>query len=364
MYCSNCGKELVDGAKFCPECGHPVAINTVSDKQLNNDEKQEQDKNVEETKQPKKNTFNGIGVLIFFIILVVYSFYTSNATAPRDPQKLECINYKNLCIATTNVKYDYTAVKTRTPGYPTYNKEWNNGWASAQKACEAWGGRLPYMEEFATIVDAYNNHKIKLEDYKDYLSSTQINTYRIWAYSHRNDFARKGYNSKSIYDAAISIEKSGDWVITGDYGTNTAYTWNARCVKDIDASKTIPDKKSKEQVSQKTKSNTLQQNYESSKTIKLSKELIQEDIQGYYNYKNSLYGAAINALEDFEKSNDPNREINILYTKKFINNIECLSRRFDASYCGIQKIIVYDEDYTKLSDLTKLLIKILNSMVE
>ena len=233
MFCSNCGKELDNNVKFCPECGHAVIANKETDKQ-------EQDKinshenntdNAENIKQPKKIIYDGLWVFII-AIGIFYAIFSPDTTSPRDPKDLECINYGNLCIATTDVKYDYTTVKTRTSGYPAYNKEWNNGWAAAQNACKTWGGRLPYMEDFVTIVDAFKN-KIKLEDYKDYLSNTQINTYRIWAYSHRNDFARSGYNSKSIYDAAISIEKSGDWIITGRYDTGTAYTWNARCVKDI-----------------------------------------------------------------------------------------------------------------------------------
>lgn len=89
------------------------------------------------------------------------------------------------------------------------------------------------MEDFPLIVGAFNENKIHLENYNSYLSNTPINTYRVWAYSHHDDYARKGYNSKNIYDAAISIDKSGDHVITGHYNTGTAYTWNARCVKDI-----------------------------------------------------------------------------------------------------------------------------------
>jgi tetratricopeptide (TPR) repeat protein len=30
MFCSNCGKEIKEGAKFCPGCGHPVAMQAAS----------------------------------------------------------------------------------------------------------------------------------------------------------------------------------------------------------------------------------------------------------------------------------------------------------------------------------------------
>lgn len=235
MFCSNCGKEIPQDAKFCPECGHPAAAENEKNKQIQNsktDLKENNINDIEKIKQPKKKLFNGFLILLI-CIGVFYAVFSPDTTTPREPKNLECINYGNLCIATTDVKYDYTAVKTRTSGYPAYNKEWNNGWAAAQNACKAWGGRLPYMEEFATIVDAYNQNKIKLEDYKTYLSNTQINTYRIWAYSHHKDFAKNGYNAKNIYDSAISIEKSGDHIITGHYDTSIAYTWNARCVKEI-----------------------------------------------------------------------------------------------------------------------------------
>lgn len=211
MYCSNCGKELEEDVKFCSECSHKLIKN----------------------KEASSNKLSGgkLFGLIIFIVCVISGIFSEDTTTPRSPDKLECVEHKGLCIATTDVKYDYTTVKTKTYSYPGLGKEWNNGWASAQKACEAWGGRLPYMEEFSIIVDAFNNHKIDLKDYGHYLSNTQINTYRIWAYSHDSRYIKE-YNNKSIYDAAISIAKSGDHHITGQYDTSTAYTWSARCVKD------------------------------------------------------------------------------------------------------------------------------------
>lgn len=214
MFCSNCGKELKNNVKFCSNCGNSVVTK-------------------EEIKQPRKKVYDGLGILIIAIWILSAFFHQPDTKSPREFQNLKCVNYRNLCIATTDVKYDYTSVKSRTSGYPAYNNEWNNGWAAAQNACKAWGGRLPYMEDFVTIVDAFNNNKIQLENYESYLSNTQINTYRIWAYSHHDNYARNGYNNKSIYDAALSIEKSGDNIITGHYNTGTAYTYNARCVKDI-----------------------------------------------------------------------------------------------------------------------------------
>ena len=31
MFCTNCGKELSDGSKFCPACGRPIHVSTESD---------------------------------------------------------------------------------------------------------------------------------------------------------------------------------------------------------------------------------------------------------------------------------------------------------------------------------------------
>lgn len=34
MYCPNCGKELLEGAKFCPDCGEKIEVEmsaTVND---------------------------------------------------------------------------------------------------------------------------------------------------------------------------------------------------------------------------------------------------------------------------------------------------------------------------------------------
>ncbi len=31
MFCTNCGKELSDGNKFCPACGRPIHVSTESD---------------------------------------------------------------------------------------------------------------------------------------------------------------------------------------------------------------------------------------------------------------------------------------------------------------------------------------------
>lgn len=123
MFCPNCGKELAEDIKFCPECGKAISI-----------QKQPEYKKDKNTKQKSKKVYDGLG-LVILIICGFCALFAPDTKTPRDPQNLECINYKNLCIATTDVKYNYTAVKAKTYGYPAYGKEWNNGWASAQKAC-------------------------------------------------------------------------------------------------------------------------------------------------------------------------------------------------------------------------------------
>lgn len=219
MFCSNCGKEIDDKANFCQFCGSET--NTLTPQLKNN-----------ETQSRKKNS-----PIIFFIVFIILfalfgGFREEGSRTPRNPKDLECVPYKNLCIATTDVKYDYTSVQSRDPRY--YNSKWNNGWQAAQNACKSWGGRLPYMEEFPTILEACFDGKIKLEDNRTYLSSTEINWHRIYAFSNSwVASTNKKYDKKNIYDYAASISKSADWKITGDYSTSEIYDWKARCVKSI-----------------------------------------------------------------------------------------------------------------------------------
>lgn len=228
-YCPKCGCQVYEDDNYCTNCG--TALNLANNTSPNN-EKQEPvvDKNI----YTNKNTGlkNDVIWIILFIICfcLVIGYNTEDTKTPRLPKDLECVQYKDLCIATTDVKYDYTSVQSPDPRY--YNSTWNNGWASAQNACKEWGGRLPYMEEFPTILEAYFENKIKLEENRTYLSATEINWHRVYAFSNSWVVTRdKKYNKKNIYDNAISIAKSADWNITGDYSTSTVYDWAARCVK-------------------------------------------------------------------------------------------------------------------------------------
>lgn len=219
-YCSKCGCPISENDKFCTNCGAKLSEGQAS--------------------QSPKTEKNFSSKDLFFIILfgiicmpvLINGIYTEDTKTPRLPKDLKCVQYKNLCIATTDVKYDYTAVQTPDPRY--YNSKWNNGWASAQNACKAWGGRLPYMEEFPTILEAYFAGKIKLEENGDYLSLTEINWHRVYAFSNSWAISRdKKYDKNNIYDSAISIAKSADSNITGNYHTSEIYSWRARCIKPI-----------------------------------------------------------------------------------------------------------------------------------
>lgn len=170
------------------------------------------------------------GIIVGLIILSIVGNSDAEKYSPRSPQELECVEHKGLCIATTDVKYDYTAVKSP---HPEYSKKWNNGWASAQKACKAWGGRLPYMEDFPIILDANFERKIRLKEGGYYLTGSEINWHRVYAFSNSYISSNNTYDKKNIYDHSISISKSADWEITGDYTTSTVYNWSARCVKKV-----------------------------------------------------------------------------------------------------------------------------------
>lgn len=233
----------------CPYCGSKGSLipenSPVAQKIITENFTQEQkdkikevhDEQIIETAKKEeldnKNRSIGMGCLIpIVIIAILMQIFPSDDYSPQLPENLKCISFKNLCIATTDVKYDYTSVQSKDPRY--YNSTWNNGWASAQNACKAWGGRLPYMEEFPIILEAYFAKKIKLEDNRTYLSATEINWHRIYAFSNSWVVSSdKTYNKNNIYNFAVSIPKSADWNISGEYNTSTVYDFPARCVKPI-----------------------------------------------------------------------------------------------------------------------------------
>lgn len=377
MFCSNCGKELPQNAKFCPECGSPVIINKETDEQIQEDKINSQENNIkdiEKTKQQSKKKNKAIGLYIFIGILGVYLFLvfvgflseiiSSDATSSHE----ECVNHNNLCIATKDIKYDYTAVKTRTSGYPAYNKEWNNGWASAQKACEAWGGRLPYMEDFVTIVDACAKNKIKLDDPGYYLSNTQINAYRVYAYSH--SAGARGYNEKSIYDTAIAIDKSADWLITGNYNTSTVYDWRARCVKDINTeTSTHTDKISPQESNSNTFHHEMSGNMKNS-NIDVEKQanfrsLIFDDMDGYNSsHRRSIYGVIMYQKEKWENSTNENRDVNLKYInkvkKQYDNYYE--QAKYEDNIVKLPKIQIEQKDVSQLDEDVNGIINTINEI--
>lgn len=216
--CPKCGCKIFEDDNFCTSCGADLS----EEMSLS-------------TKTNEKSFLKDLPFIIIFVMItsiIMGCLNTEDTKSPRLSKDLECVQYKDLCIATTDVKYDYTSVQTPDPRY--HNSKWNNGWAAAQNACKEWGGRLPYMEEFPTILQASFDGKIKLEENRSYLSSTEINWHRVYAFSNSWTVSRdKKYDKNNIYNHAISVAKSADWNITGDYSTSTIYDWPARCVKHL-----------------------------------------------------------------------------------------------------------------------------------
>lgn len=231
MFCPNCGKEIKNNVNFCPSCGFAIK---QEDKELNIGKQQSQN-NIQKTEETNKDNKMGAGCLLVFCLFGLINAFFPDDTSPRLPKDLQCVSYKNLCIATTDVKFDYTSVQSKDPRY--FNSTWNNGWAAAQNACKAWGGRLPYIEEFPTMIEAHLAKKIKLDEHANYLTSNEINWFRVYTISGGlYGFSRElsAYEGKKIYDYALAIDKSADWSITEQYyKSGTAYTWPARCVKPI-----------------------------------------------------------------------------------------------------------------------------------
>lgn len=95
--------------------------------------------------------------------------------------------------------------------------------------------------------------------------------------------------------------------------------------------------------------------------------LIREDYYGYWNGKNSGYGAILYELDEQEKSQNINKQINIKYLKLMKNKIDTYIST-QNNYIDnnkrrniiLSKIIINDNEYLKLTENTKLLIYLYN----
>ena len=109
--------------------------------------------------------------------------------------------------------------------------------------------------------------------------------------------------------------------------------------------------------------NALQQKYEADNMQNINTgfydflSLINEDYEGYYNDKNSVYGCIVNLTEDYEKEN---RSTDLIYLKEALN---LYKQAYDTqSKAHLHYIYIKDKDYQIISEKTKGAIKIYNSL--
>ncbi len=95
--------------------------------------------------------------------------------------------------------------------------------------------------------------------------------------------------------------------------------------------------------------------------------LIREDYYGYQNGKDSFYGDIVNTLNDINKSNIPNKEINMRYLKLLKTKIETIVKLANNNVDNNMrlntvsaKIIIDDNDYKKLNSAVKEIIHFAN----
>ena len=155
---------------------------------------------------------------VFWIVIII-AIITNQANKEPEittPDKLKYIDYKGLCIATSNVEYGTVTMKDSLYGH------WENDWLGAKQACEKSGGRLPTRQELNKVVAAANEGKIDLNiGFLEFLYSSElISPYRAYAIKLKND-------GSAYFE---SVETSGDYKLTGIYpSTRTGYS--VRCVK-------------------------------------------------------------------------------------------------------------------------------------
>lgn len=214
---------------FCKKCGSKVEI------------EQEEQENIKPLKRKRQRYFwenypykYFISVTIIGVILgqipscvdwefVFDSFFNIQDSMHKlqPPEKLKCVKHKGLCIAKSDVEYKNILYFSNNYNGYEYNKL-----EGAQRACQAWGGRLPHIEEFDTILDANSKLKIRLKTQTKYFSDTLDDPTRddiIMTYQH--DIGLMKYLNKIIYDN----EPIG-WTYKISFMNETPY--RARCVKD------------------------------------------------------------------------------------------------------------------------------------
>ena len=114
--------------------------------------------------------------------------------------------------------------------------------------------------------------------------------------------------------------------------------------------------------------NFLQQHYETTKMSEMAQEqslynvtkerLLENDYQGYLNGGRSLYGYLLAAKKEAQKKNSTD----LKYIKLMLNQYNMRIKTTNPNLFKLQKITVDDQDYIKLTELTKLCLYFHNFM--
>lgn len=116
MYCQHCGSEVQDGAKFCSNCGNPVAANNNKNSGVSASSK----KSINE--KPKKRTTPGQIILIIVVWLVIiflvfkffFGFSSNNKSSSNDNTTNSSVSIDNTSSSpqTTQVEWHEISPKT------------------------------------------------------------------------------------------------------------------------------------------------------------------------------------------------------------------------------------------------------------
>lgn len=115
--------------------------------------------------------------------------------------------------------------------------------------------------------------------------------------------------------------------------------------------------------------NLLQQEYETAKMSEMAQEqtfynmtkerLLENDYQGYLNGGRSLYGYLLTAKKEAEQTKNINDS---KYVNLMINKYKTRIKTLNSDLFQLQKIVVDDNEYKKLSELVKICLYFYNLM--
>lgn len=161
MYCMNCGKNITDGSKFCPECGTPVQKKTQVQPTapvqqavpVQQAAPVQQSAPAKPVKVKKKHPILVIFILLFIVASIIVAINAPKQIAKEKRKKLKTYDYSSFTIdLPTGMEDDRNGYDMGNGNvFFTYHVDKNKAGLSATELAESWEEDIDQKSNFYNV---------------------------------------------------------------------------------------------------------------------------------------------------------------------------------------------------------------------